>query len=478
MAKKAAAFILVSLPVTGHLPVTIELAKRLMNHDRRVKNITILSWRLPFTSPSSSYSDALSRSHPDIDLVDLPEIEDPPPLDLYTRVAEAYIYRYIIKALPVLREIISALVSSYHASGSVHVVGLVLDFFSNPLIDVGDDLNIPSYILLTCSAGFLGLMKYLSERHRRVASEFDDRSCHELLSIPGFDRSVPVNVMPPRLFQKDSHEAYVKLAERFKDAKGILVNTFTDLEPHAIDYFSREENYPPVYVVGPVVNLENRPNPNIDPVEHDMIMRWLDEQHESSVVFFCFGSKGVLDSMQVKEIALGLESCGCRFLWSIRTNPMKDVKPYDLLPDGFMGRVTGRGVVCGWAPQVEVLSHKAVGGFVSHCGWNSILESLWFGVPIATWPMYAEQHLNAFTMTKELGLAVELRLDYVSGHGSVVIAEEISRAVRSVMNGGDSRREKVKEMAGLARKALMDGGSSFSAVSTFLRELLAVDPSS
>ncbi|XP_010521936.1 PREDICTED: UDP-glycosyltransferase 71C4-like isoform X2 [Tarenaya hassleriana] len=420
MAKKAAAFILVSLPVTGHLPVTIELAKRLMNHDRRVKNITILSWRLPFTSPSSSYSDALSRSHPDIDLVDLPEIEDPPPLDLYTRVAEAYIYR----------------------------------------------------------AGFLGLMKYLSERHRRVASEFDDRSCHELLSIPGFDRSVPVNVMPPRLFQKDSHEAYVKLAERFKDAKGILVNTFTDLEPHAIDYFSREENYPPVYVVGPVVNLENRPNPNIDPVEHDMIMRWLDEQHESSVVFFCFGSKGVLDSMQVKEIALGLESCGCRFLWSIRTNPMKDVKPYDLLPDGFMGRVTGRGVVCGWAPQVEVLSHKAVGGFVSHCGWNSILESLWFGVPIATWPMYAEQHLNAFTMTKELGLAVELRLDYVSGHGSVVIAEEISRAVRSVMNGGDSRREKVKEMAGLARKALMDGGSSFSAVSTFLRELLAVDPSS
>ncbi|XP_010523143.1 PREDICTED: UDP-glycosyltransferase 71C1-like [Tarenaya hassleriana] len=157
-----------------------------MNHDRRVKNITILSWRLPFTSPSSSYSDALSRSHPDIDLVDLPEIEDPPPLDLYTRVAEAYIYRYIIKALPVLREIISALVSSYHASGSVHVVGLVLDFFSNPLIDVGDDLNIPSYILLTCSAGFLGLMKYLSERHRRVASEFDDRSCHELLSIPGF----------------------------------------------------------------------------------------------------------------------------------------------------------------------------------------------------------------------------------------------------------------------------------------------------
>ncbi|KAI6670981.1 hypothetical protein NL676_005866 [Syzygium grande] len=82
-------------------------------------------------------------------------------------------------------------------------------------------------------------------------------------------------------------------------------------------------------------------------------------------------------------------------------------------------------------PQAEVLGHAAIGGFVSHCGWNSILESLWHGVLIVTWPIYAEQQLNAFMMLKELGLAEELRLDH-KGHGvggNLVQAEEIERAV-------------------------------------------------
>jgi UDP:flavonoid glycosyltransferase YjiC (YdhE family) len=135
-------------------------------------------------------------------------------------------------------------------------------------------------------------------------------------------------------------------------------------------------------------------------------------------------------------------------------------------------RIEGRGMICrGWAPQVEVLAHKAVGGFVSHCGWNSILESLWHAVPIVTWPIYAEQQLNAFEMVRELGLAMEMRLDYRSG-GDLVMAEEIERAVSRLMDGGNEVRKKVKEMGEMARKAVMDGGSSFTSIGQLIEDMI------
>ncbi|MBA0690652.1 hypothetical protein Goari_008314 [Gossypium aridum] len=146
--------------------------------------------------------------------------------------------------------------------------------------------------------------------------------------------------------------------------------------------------------------------------------------------------------------------------------------PEEMLPEGFLERIQERGMICRWAPQVDVLGHKAVGGFVSHCGWNSILESLWHGVPIVTWPIYAEQQLNAYMM-KEVGLAVELRWDYRGGTSDIVKAEEIEEGVRQVMDAGSEVRKKVKEMAEMARKAVMNGGSSFNSIGRFIEDMIA-----
>jgi UDP:flavonoid glycosyltransferase YjiC (YdhE family) len=143
----------------------------------------------------------------------------------------------------------------------------------------------------------------------------------------------------------------------------------------------------------------------------------------------------------------------------------------DVLPEGFLDWIKGKGMICnGWAPRVEVLSHKAIGGFVSHCGWNSILESLWHGIPIVTWPIYAEQQLNAFRMVRELGLAVELTLDYRNG-ADLVMADAIDRAVRRVMDDNEIRK-KVKEMGEMAKKAVMDGGSSFISISKLIEDMM------
>ncbi|KAL7239305.1 hypothetical protein ACSBR2_005249 [Camellia fascicularis] len=201
------------------------------------------------------------------------------------------------------------------------------------------------------------------------------------------------------------------------------------------------------------------------------------------VVFLCFGSLGYFGQPQPAEIAAALEKSGHRFLWSKRRPPPQGEfeMPTDcggdyqgLLPEGFLQRTENRGMVCGWAPQTTVLGHAAVGGFVSHCGWNSILESLWVGVPIVTWPMYAEQQMNAFEMVVDLDLAVELRLDYrneLGGSGGgveLLAAEEIERAVRCVMDGENLVRKRMREMREKSREAVVEGGSSFGSFDDML----------
>ncbi|KAG7653388.1 UDP-glucuronosyl/UDP-glucosyltransferase [Arabidopsis suecica] len=474
--KAEAEIIFVTYPAPGHLLVSIEFAKSLIKRDDRIHTITILHWALPLAPQAHLFAKSLVASEPRIRLVALPDVEKPPPLELFFKAPEAYILESTKKTVPLVRDALSTLFSSRNEPGSVRVVGLVIDFFCVPMIEVANEFNLPSYIFLTCNAGLLSMMKYLPERHRITASELDLSSGEVEHPIPGYVCSVPTKVLPPGLFVRESYEAWVEIAEKFPGAKGILVNSFTCLEQNAFDYFARlPENYPPVYPVGPVLSLKDRPSPDLDPSDRDRIMRWLEDQPESSIVYICFGSLGIIGKPQIEEIAQALELTGYRFLWSIRTNPTEKASPYDLLPEGFLDRTACKGLVCDWAPQVEVLAHKAIGGFVSHCGWNSVLESLWFGVPIATWPMYAEQQLNAFTMVKELGLAVELRLDYVSAYGEIVKAEEIAGAIRSLMDGEDTPRERVKEMAAAARKALMDGGSSFLAVKGFLHELIGGD---
>lgn len=347
------------------------------------------------------------------------------------------------------------------------------------MIDVANELDLPSYMFLTTNAGFLSLMMHLSTRHEQNSSEFEKSDPDSL--IPGFPGPVPTGVLPSALLNKfGGYDTYIKLAQRFKDTKGIIVNTVEELEPYAVDFYVNGQIHgqnPPIYPVGPVLDLNGQPNPELKLAEREKIMKWLHDQPESSVVFLCFGSLGSVEPSQVREIALGLEQSGYRFLWSLRLSQPKEKEvqenknPEDVLPEGFLGRIGERGMVCGWAPQVEVLAHPAIGGFVSHCGWNSILESLWYGVPIVTWPMYAEQQLNAFLMVKELGLAVEMRLDYKLNEG-LVAAEEIEKALHCVMDGGSQVREKVKEMSEKARKAVEEGGSSFRSIGRLIEDIM------
>ncbi|KAL5102417.1 hypothetical protein RYX36_006744 [Vicia faba] len=451
--KKNSELIFVPAPGIGHLVSSLEFAKLLVNTHANL-SITVICIKFPGTLISDSYIKAALASEPHIQLIDLPEVQRPP--EELLKSPEFFILTFMESLIPHVKSAIQTILSD-------KVVGLVLDFFCVSMIDVGNELGIPSYLFLTSSVGFLSLM--LSLQNRRIEDIFDDSDLDHQLLIHGFSIPVPFNVLPDAFFNKHGgYVAYYKFAERFRDTKGIIVNTFSELEQYSIDALSNhDEKVPPIYAAGPLLGLKGNPSPYLDQPQHDLILKWLDEQPNKSVVFLCFGSIGIsFVPSQIREIALGLKNSGFRFLWTVKSPPEEFLEWLEL---------EGKGMICEWAPQVEILAHKAIGGFVSHCGWNSILESLWFGVPVLTWPIYAEQQLNAFRMVKELKLGVELRVDYRRGSDNVV-AEEIEKGLKDLMDRDNIVHKKVEEIKEMARNAVAGDGSSVISVGKFIDNVL------
>jgi hypothetical protein len=179
-------------------------------------------------------------------------------------------------------------------------------------------------------------------------------------------------------------------------------------------------------------------------------------------VFLSFGSMGLFSAKQLREIAVGLENSGQRFLWVVRNPPPdnnKEPNLEELLPNGFLERTKERGfVVKQWAPQVEILNHGSVGGFVTHCGWNSVLEAVCGGVPMVGWPLFAEQRMTRVVLVKELKVALAVN----ESEDGLVSAGELEKRVRELMDSeaGKEVRERVSAMRDDAMAAVEEGGSS------------------
>lgn len=299
------------------------------------------------------------------------------------------------------------------------------------------------------------------------------------ISVSTFVNPVPAKVWPSAAFEGNS--GLLDLTGRLKKADGIVVNTFLELEEHAIVALAGDGGVPAVYPIGPLLQDEEEPADEGARRRRVEILGWLDEQPDSSVVFLCFGTNGCFNEVQVREIAAALERSGQRFLWSLRKPPCKEkaegigeyTNPGEVLAEGFLERTAAVGRVIGWAPQMAVLSHRAVGGFVSHCGWNSILESVSCGVPIAVWPMFAEQQTNAFQLVKELEIAVEIKMDYRKNAPVLVPADKIHNGIRELMDPQNKIRFNVKDLMDNSRVSLLEGGSSYNFVHRFVENVMA-----
>uniref|UniRef100_A0A3Q7EG94 Uncharacterized protein n=1 Tax=Solanum lycopersicum TaxID=4081 RepID=A0A3Q7EG94_SOLLC len=237
----------------------------------------------------------------------------------------------------------------------------------------------------------------------------------------------------------------------------ILINTCNEIEGKYVDYLSTLSNKK-VIPVGPLIREMGTTTEN---EENSKIIQWLDKKDESYFEYF-------LSKEEIEEIGHSLELSELNFIWVVRFPLGEETNIENALPKGFLDRVEGKGVIVEkWAPQARILEHPSVGGFLCHCGWNSILESLHFGVPLITMPMHFDQHTHS-RMAVELGTAMEVVRDDKNGKLNKEKTAEVIRNVVTEKNGGENVKAKVKE---LSKKIREKGEEEFDQVVNKLLDL-------
>ncbi|KAK9094275.1 hypothetical protein Scep_025744 [Stephania cephalantha] len=444
-------------PGMGHIIPLGEFARKLIS----LHNFTVTFTIPTGNSPSKAMISYLQSLPKAIDYTFLPPVpldDLPDPAKIETRISLT-----VNRSLDVIRDALKSF------TATKRVVALVVDIFGTDAFDVAWEFKIKPYIFFTTNAMVLSFVKHLPELDKSITGEFRDLT--EKLKFPG---CVPIHgkdLLDP--VQDRSDEAYkwfLHHAKRYELAEGIVANTFAELEPRALTELKQRKDWPSVYFVGPLIQC-NKDTPD----EQCEILKWLDEQPHGSVLFVSFGSGGTLSSIQIEELAMGLEMSGQRFLWVVRS-PSDEIAnatyftvqsindPLSFLPEGFLERTKNLGlVVPNWAPQVKVLSHGSTAGFLSHCGWNSILESVVHGVPLITWPLYAEQKMNAVMLVEDLEVALKPEF----AENGIVYRDDIARVVKGLVEGeeGKSLRSKMRDLKESAAMAFCENGSSTNSLS-------------
>jgi hydroquinone glucosyltransferase len=454
---------MLATPGMGHLIPLAELAKRLAA--RHGVTATLFTFASTASATQRGFLATLppSVSHqtlPPVDLSDLP----------HDALNETRMSVEGTRSLPALATILAEL------KRTTRLVAFVTDLFGMDAFDAARDAGVGKRCLFfPGSLHALMLFLHLPEIVVSLPGEFRDLA--EPLRLPGCVPIPGTDVLSP--LQERSSPAFgvmVHLAERFLEADSILVNSFDAIEPEvAANFRQPKPGRPSVYAVGPLILKEDTTSDASDATPQPpraACLEWLDRQPAKSVIFVSFGSGGALPTEQMRELALGLELSEQRFLWVVRSpsdegslsgnyydsESKKD--PFAYLPEGFIERTKDVGlVVPSWAPQIEVLSHEATGGFLTHCGWNSTLESLVHGVPMVGWPLYAEQRLNALMLSEGVGAAIRLP--------EIKEKETIAAAVRELMVGegkGAAVRAKVVELKKAAAEGLREDGAATAAL--------------
>ncbi|KAL6508369.1 hypothetical protein OROHE_021911 [Orobanche hederae] len=449
-------------PGMGHLVAMVELGKFILRHHPSLSIVVLVAPPSFNTGSTMDYVRHISATFPSITFHHLPAVS----LDLD---AFPSMEAVIIEVLRRSNPDVGAALHSISRSGPVSA--FIIDLFCTPSLAIATQLHIPTYYFITSGAYILAFFLHFPVIHKSTTKSFKDMN--ELLYVPSVPPIPSSDIIRPLLDRTSSeYQDFLNFSISMKNSAGFIVNTFESLEPKPLQAIREGKcnpgvYTPPIYCVGPLLATQNQRGCG----DEDDCLKWLDKQPSKSVVYICFGSLGLLSEAQLREVAVGLERSGKRFVWVVRSPPSEDkskrfLRPPEpdleaLLPEGFVDRTGERGlVVKTWAPQVAVLNHAAVGGFVTHCGWNSILEAVCAGVPMAAWPMYAEQHFNRVVLVEDMGLALRVE----QAEDGFVAAEEIERRVLELMNAESSVRRKVEEMSAEARAAVVEGGSSVAAL--------------
>jgi UDP:flavonoid glycosyltransferase YjiC (YdhE family) len=280
--------------------------------------------------------------------------------------------------------------------------------------------------------------------------------------VPGL-RNMRFRDFPSFIRTTDPDEYMVEYAlqetGRTTHALALIVNTFDELEGEAVAAIESLGLVPKVYTLGPLplVAREDPPTPRSSITlslwkEQEETLEWLDGREVGSVVYVNFGSITVMTNEQLVEFAWGLANSGRQFLWIIRRDLIKGDAA--VLPPEFLAETADRGLMASWCPQQEVLDHPSVGAFLTHSGWNSTLETMCGGVPVISWPFFADQQTNCRYQCNEWGVGMEI--------DNNVRRDAVAGLITELMDGNQGKevRRKAQEWREKALGAAKPGGTS------------------
>ncbi|KAL1827510.1 hypothetical protein DCAR_0206661 [Daucus carota subsp. sativus] len=341
------------------------------------------------------------------------------------------------------------------------VAGVIHDSLMYFAAAVANDYKIPSLVLRTSSAAFAQTYVALPRLLAEGSLVFEDSMLHEL--VPQLNplrfKDLPVS--------RENMEVTLKLMDILRNSKSssaLIINTLDCFEQLPL-FQLRQHFQVPIFGIGPLSRMASASSTSFLEEEASCIA-WLNTQAPKSVLYISKGSLAMSDEKELREIAWGLVNSEQPFLWVVRPGSVSGSDWTESLPQGFIEHVGERGLIVKWAPQKEVLAHCAVGGFWTHCGWNSVMESLSEGVPMICSPQFFDQKVNARYITHTWKVGLELEGELERG--------DIERSIRKLVAGteGVEIRQRAIEWKQMIDVSILEGGSTYNALNDLTEFLL------
>ncbi|KAH6829600.1 hypothetical protein C2S53_012513 [Perilla frutescens var. hirtella] len=458
--------VILPFPAQGHIKPMLMLAELLSRADFTITFVNTEQSHRRLTDGAS-----FRRRCPGINFLSIPDglppdhpRSGPSIIDLLISTSSA--------CKPIFKDLIASM-SQSHAPPTCIISDGIMSFS----VDVAAELGIPAIAFRTYNATstwtYFHLEKLIQEGEIPVvegSEEIDRLIC----CIPGLESILRRRDLPMicRLVpESESLQFFITQASKMSKASALILNTFEELESPILSHL--RSIFPAVYAIGPLHSAVNStvahpppPDSSSSLLQIDQsCMDWLDSQPSNSVLYVSFGSVAWLTRDELMEFWYGLVNSEQPFLWAIRPDLIWDGNGSDMIPEELKRSTMERGRIVGWAPQEEVLAHDAVGGFLTHCGWNSILESICAGKPMICRPMVSEQQVNGRCVSEmwKLGLDMNCFCD----------RSTVERVVRDLMEGG--RKEEMlrstAEIARLAKDCVSDGGSSHTNLNKLIADI-------
>ncbi|XP_073127626.1 UDP-glycosyltransferase 76B1-like [Henckelia pumila] len=419
---KTRRIILFPMPFQGHMNPMMQLANILHS-----KGFTISILHHPYNSPhSSNYPHLAFHLIPDGLSEDQVSIHDIPRV----------LHLLNTECIGPSRECLRKLLATHD-----DIECIITDAMMYCSKDVVEDLGIHRIVLRTSSvSSFLAFatLPLLQEKGYYYSDHNNNNNLESRRDDP-VPELPPLRVKDIPSIQSQNPDVALKiignLVQGTKTASGLIFNTFPDLEEPNLPNL-REHFRMPTFLIGPFHKFFSAASSSLLTQDRSAIS-WLDTQKPDSVLYVSFGSLAAMDEDHVTEVAWGLANSMQPFLWVVRPGLVQGSEWLESLPNEFLEITSKRGYIVKWAPQQEVLSHPAVGGFWTHSGWNSVLESICEGVPMICSSFFGDQTVNSRYINDVWNLGIELEKGFER--------EEIESAIRKIMVDGEG--QEIRERA-------------------------------